>query len=180
MKKKKDAIQKDTVRRLLVYLRPYALQIIAMLLCAAVTVGFTLYAPVLIGQGVDQIAGADQVNFDRLWQILLYLTATVAVSQAFVHLEQVPIGYVDQNQPGDILSRIVTDVGQFSDGLLMGFTQLFTGVASILGTIGFMISINGKIALLVILLTPVSLFVASLSPAVPFICSRFSRKNAPI
>lgn len=190
MKKKKDAIQKDTVRRLLVYLRPYALQIIAMLLCAAVTVGFTLYAPVLIGQGVDQIAGADQVNFDRLWQILLYLTATVAVtalaqwlmnllttqvtyhvvedirSQAFVHLEQVPIGYVDQNQPGDILSRIVTDVVQFSDGLLMGFTQLFTGVASILGTIGFMISINGKIALLVILLTPVSLFVAS------FIASR--------
>ena len=161
-----------------------------MLLCAAVTVGFTLYAPVLIGQGVDQIAGADQVNFDRLWKILLYLTATVAVtalaqwlmnlltnqvtyhvvedirSQAFVHLEQVPIGYVDQNQPGDILSRIVTDVGQFSDGLLMGFTQLFTGVASILGTIGFMISINGKIALLVILLTPVSLFVAS------FIASR--------
>ncbi len=186
----KDTIRTDTLRRLGVYLRPYALQIAAMLVCAAVTVGFTLYAPVLIGQGVDQIVGPNQVDFGRLRQILLYLAAVAAVtalaqwlmnlltnqvtyhvvedirSQAFVHLEQVPVSYVDRNQPGDILSRIVTDVGQFSDGLLMGFTQLFTGIASILGTIGFMVSINGKIALLVVLLTPVSLFAAS------FIASR--------
>ena len=82
-------------------------------------------------------------------------------SQAFSHLQEVPVSYIDSNQPGDILSRIVADVSQFSDGLLMGFTQFFTGVITILGTIGFMMSISVKISLIVILLTPVSLFVAS-------------------
>lgn len=84
----------------------------------------------------------------------------------FCIFRRFPVSYIDQNQPGDILSRIVNDVSQFSDGLLMGFTQLFTGIVTILGTIGFMLSINVKIALLVVLLTPVSLFVAS------FIASR--------
>lgn len=190
MREQKGAGQKEIGRRVLTYIRPYRLQVGAMLFLAMVTVAATLYAPVLIGQGVDRIVGPDRVDHDGLSRILLYLAGTVAVTalaqwlmnlltnqvtyrvvedirdQAFIHLEQVPVSYVDQNQPGDILSRIVTDVGQFSDGLLMGFTQLFTGVATILGTIGFMISINGKIALLVMVLTPVSLFVAS------FIASR--------
>lgn len=190
MKKMTAGGQREIIRRVLTYIRPYGSQVAAMLFFAMVTVAATLYAPVLIGQGVDQIVGAGQVDFQKLWEILLRLAVTIAVTalaqwlmnlltnqvtyrvvedirdQAFIHLEQVPVSYVDQNQPGDILSRIVTDVGQFSDGLLMGFTQLFTGVATILGTIGFMLSINGKIALLVVVLTPVSLFVAS------FIASR--------
>ncbi len=190
MREKKMAGQGKIIRRVLAYIRPYSLPVGAMLFFAMVTVGFTLYAPVLIGQGVDQVVGAGQVDFGKLWEILLRLAAVILVTalaqwmmnlltnrvtyrvvedirnQAFVHLEQAPVSYMDQNQPGDILSRIVTDVGQFSDGLLMGFTQLFTGLATILGTIGFMISINGKIALLVVVLTPASLFVAS------FIASR--------
>lgn len=190
MRKQKKAGQGAIIRRVLAYIKPYRIQVGSMLFFAMVTVGTTLYAPVLIGQGVDQIVGAGEVDFGQLGEILLYLTVVIAATalaqwsmnlltnqvtyrvvedirnQAFIHLEQVPASYVDQNQPGDILSRIVTDVGQFSDGLLMGFTQLFTGVATILGTIGFMLSINGKIALLVVLLTPISLFVAS------FIASR--------
>ena len=190
MRKQKKAGQGAIIRRVLAYIKPYRIQVGSMLFFAMVTVGTTLYAPVLIGQGVDQIVGAGEVDFGHLGEILLYLTVVIAATalaqwsmnlltnqvtyrvvedirnQAFIHLEQVPANYVDQNQPGDILSRIVTDVGQFSDGLLMGFTQLFTGVATILGTIGFMLSINGKIALLVVLLTPISLFVAS------FIASR--------
>ncbi len=190
MRKQKKAGQGAIIRRVLAYIKPYRIQVGSMLFFAMVTVGTTLYAPVLIGQGVDQIVGAGEVDFGHLGEILLYLTVVIAATalaqwsmnlltnqvtyrvvedirnQAFIHLEQVPASYVDQNQPGDILSRIVTDVGQFSDGLLMGFTQLFTGVATILGTIGFMLSINGKIALLVVLLTPISLFVAS------FIASR--------
>lgn len=143
---KKDqtkAGQKEILRRVLAYIRPYSLQVGGILFFAMVTVAATLYAPVLIGQGVDRIVGPGQVDLGGLFEILLYLAATVAVTalaqwfmnlltnqvtyrvvedirdQAFIHLEQVPVSYVDQNQPGDILSRIVTDVGQFSDGLLM-------------------------------------------------------------
>lgn len=190
MKKSGRIHQRETISRVLAYIRPYRLKIAVMLVFAMITVGLTLYAPVLIGQGVDQIVGPGQVDYKRLRQILFTLAVVIVAtallqwmmnlltnqvtyhvvedirSRAFTHLERVPVSYVDQTQPGDILSRIVTDVGQFSDGLLMGFTQLFTGIAAILGTIGFMISLNGSIALLVVVLTPVSLFVAS------FIASR--------
>lgn len=190
MKKSGRIHQRETISRVLAYIRPYRLKIAVMLVFAMITVGLTLYAPVLIGQGVDQIVGPGQVDYKRLRQILFTLAVVIGAtallqwmmnlltnqvtyhvvedirSRAFTHLERVPVSYVDQTQPGDILSRIVTDVGQFSDGLLMGFTQLFTGIAAILGTIGFMISLNGSIALLVVVLTPVSLFVAS------FIASR--------
>ena len=190
MKKSERIRQRKTISRVLAYIRPYRLKIAVMLAFAMITVGLTLYAPVLIGQGVDQIVGPGQVDYGKLWQILFTLAVVIGAtallqwmmnlltnqvtyhvvedirSRAFTHLQQVPVSYVDQSQPGDILSRVVTDVGQFSDGLLMGFTQLFTGIAAILGTIGFMISLNGSIALLVVVLTPVSLFVAS------FIASR--------
>ncbi|MCI9100470.1 MAG: ABC transporter ATP-binding protein [Lachnospiraceae bacterium] len=190
MKKSERIRQRKTISRVLAYIRPYRLKIAVMLVFAMITVGLTLYAPVLIGQGVDQIVGQGQVDYGKLWQILFTLAVVIGAtallqwmmnlltnqvtyhvvedirSRAFTHLQQVPVSYVDQSQPGDILSRVVTDVGQFSDGLLMGFTQLFTGIAAILGTIGFMISLNGSIALLVVVLTPVSLFVAS------FIASR--------
>ncbi len=175
----------NTIKRVWSYIHPYRLKITEIFLLAVITVAFTLYTPVLIGCGVDNIIGPGYVKSQKLVEILIrlgivvlgagisqwlmnLLTTKVAYSivqdirkQAFVHLQNVPVSYMDGNQPGDILSRIVTDVSQFSEGLLMGFTQLFTGVLTIIGTIGFMVSINGKISLLVIVLTPVSLFVAS-------------------
>lgn len=179
-----------TIKKVLRFIRPHGGLVALMLLLAAVTVASTLYAPILIGKAVDQIVGPGQIYVLKLSRILVQLGVVIAVTavaqwlmnlltnqvtyrvvqdvraQAFLHLQKVPVSYIDQNQPGDILSRIVNDVSQFSDGLLMGFTQLFTGIVTILGTIGFMLSINVKIALLVVLLTPVSLFVAS------FIASR--------
>ena len=176
---------KDTMRRVLKFISPYKGKIILMLLMALFTVAFTLYTPILIGEGVDTIIGPGNIKTKALLRILGTLAIVVlgtAVtqwimnlltnqvtygvvqdirSQAFSHLQEVPVSYIDSNQPGDILSRIVADVSQFSDGLLMGFTQFFTGVITILGTIGFMMSISVKISLIVILLTPVSLFVAS-------------------
>ena len=176
---------KDTMRRVLKFISPYKGKIILMLLMALFTVAFTLYTPILIGEGVDTIIGPGNIKTKALLRILGTLAMVVlgtAVtqwimnlltnqvtygvvqdirSQAFSHLQEVPVSYIDSNQPGDVLSRIVADVSQFSDGLLMGFTQFFTGVITILGTIGFMMSISVKISLIVILLTPVSLFVAS-------------------
>lgn len=176
---------KDTMLRVLKFISPYKIKIIWMLVFAVITVAFTLYTPILIGNGIDTMIGEKQVFVGRLVKILVQLGIVVAGTafaqwimnlltnqityrvvqdirgQAFAHLQEVPISYIDKNQPGDILSRIVTDVSQFSDGLLMGFTQFFTGVLTILGTIGFMLSISVKISLLVIILTPVSLFVAS-------------------
>ena len=176
---------KETMKRVLKFISPYKAKIIIMLLTALVTVGFTLYTPILIGNGVDNIVGPGKVNAAGLLKVLGTLAVIVvgnAVSQwvmnlltnqvtysvvqdvrsqAFAHLQEVPVSYIDANQPGDILSRIVSDVSQFSDGLLMGFTQLFTGVLTIFGTIGFMLSISVKITVIVILLTPISLFVAS-------------------
>lgn len=175
---------KETLKRVFRFIRPYYGRIAGMLLLAVITVAATLYTPILIGKGVDTMLGEGRVQTELLIQILVKLGAVVVItavsqwlmnlltnqvtyrvvedirSQAFLHLQQVPISYMDANQPGDILSRIVTDVTQFSDGLLMGFTQLFTGVVTILGTIGFMLSISIKISVLVIVLTPVSLFVA--------------------
>ena len=176
---------KDTMKRVLKFISPYKGKIILMLLLALFTVAFTRYTPILIGEGVDTIIGPGNIKTKALLRILGTLAMVVlgtAVtqwimnlltnqvtygvvqdirSQAFSHLQEVPVSYIDSNQPGDILSRIVADVSQFSDGLLMGFTQFFTGVITILGTIGFMMSISVKISLIVILLTPVSLFVAS-------------------
>lgn len=176
---------KETIERVLKFIRPYRGRIFLMLVLAVVTVACTLYTPILIGAAVDTLVGPDEVWFDTLMRVLLQIGAVVFItaaaqwlmnlltnqvtykvvrdirSQAFAHLQKVPVSYIDANQPGDILSRIVSDVSQFSDGLLMGFTQLFTGVITILGTIGFMMSISVKISVLVIVLTPVSLFVAS-------------------
>lgn len=176
---------KDTMFRVLKFISPYKAKIIWMLFFAVITVAFTLYTPILIGNGIDTMIGEKEVFTGKLLKVLAQLGIAVAAtafsqwvmnlltnqvtyrvvqdirSQAFAHLQEVPVSYIDNNQPGDILSRIVTDVSQFSDGLLMGFTQFFTGVLTILGTIGFMLSISVKISLLVIILTPVSLFVAS-------------------
>ena len=175
---------KETMKRVLKFISPYKSKIIIMLLTALVTVGFTLYTPILIGNGVDNIVGPGNVNVAGLLKVLGTLAVIVvgnAVSQwvmnlltnqvtysvvqdvrsqAFAHLQEVPVSYIDANQPGDILSRIVSDVSQFSDGLLMGFTQLFTGVVTIIGTLIFMLTIHPGITLVVVGLTPISLFVA--------------------
>lgn len=176
---------KSTLKRVLSYIKQYRLGVCASILLAAVTVASTLYAPVLIGQGVDLILGPGQVDFAELFVILkktAAVTAVTALSQwlmnhinnritykvvkdirtrAFNHLEVLPLKYLDSHQSGDIISRIITDIDQFSEGLLMGFTQLFTGVITILGTLGFMLSVNPLITLVVVLVTPVSLFVAA-------------------
>ena len=176
---------KKTINRVLKLIRPYTYLVISILVLAAVTVAATLYSPILIGKGVDCMIEKGLVSFPTLKQVLLQLavvTAISAVSQwvmslltnkmtykivddirrrVFAHMEILPLRYMDAHQPGDAISRISTDVDQFSDGLLMGFTQLFSGVMTILGTLGFMISIDGRITLIVVLITPLSFFVAN-------------------
>ena len=182
--KKKNPESKNTIRRILRLVRPYG-GLIALTLClAALTVICILYAPIVIGQAVDQLIGQGKVNFEGLSALTLRLAVTVAqaaISQwlmnvvnnkitfqvvrdmrveAFRHMEILPLGYIDRHRPGDVISRLTTDVEQFSDGLLMGFTQLFTGVLTILGTLGFMLWYDWWITLVVVLLTPLSIFVA--------------------
>lgn len=177
--------RKQTVYCVLRLIYPYRVQFVFSLALAAVVVALTLYAPVLIGRGVDLILGAGRVDFPGLVPILIRLGAVAALTalaqwlmnlvhnritygvvhtmrvQAFEKLQKLPLGYVDSRQNGEIISRITTDVDQFSDGLLMGFSQLFTGVITILGTLGFMVSVNLWIALAVVMITPLSLFVAA-------------------
>ena len=176
---------KKTINRVLELIRPYTYLVVSILVLAAVTVAATLYSPILIGKGVDCIVEKGLVSFPDLKLVLIQLaviTAISAVSQwvmslltnkmtykivddirrsVFAHMEILPLRYMDAHQPGDAISRISTDVDQFSDGLLMGFTQLFSGVMTILGTLGFMISIDGRITLVVVLITPLSFFVAN-------------------
>lgn len=176
---------KKTINRVLELIRPYTYLVLSILVLAAVTVAATLYSPILIGKGVDCMVEKGLVSFPDLKLVLIQLaviTAISAVSQwvmslltnkmtykivddirrsVFAHMEILPLRYMDAHQPGDAISRISTDVDQFSDGLLMGFTQLFSGVMTILGTLGFMISIDGRITLVVVLITPLSFFVAN-------------------
>ncbi|MBO4867860.1 MAG: ABC transporter ATP-binding protein [Ruminococcus sp.] len=177
-------VQKPVLKPLLSYARPYIWLFVISMILAVLTVATTLYAPILIGQGVDLIIGPKNVDFKALTPIIIKLCITVsltAVSQwlmslctnkitfnvvrdirrkAFAKLGRLPLSYIDAHPHGDIISRIITDIDQISDGLLMGFAQLFTGICTIIGTIIFMLTINVKISLVVILLTPLSLFVA--------------------
>lgn len=177
--------QKQTLKRILHYIRPYSGLVLLSLLLSILTVGLTLYVPILTGRGVDQIVGEGNVNFDGLLAVIASIVVSVLVTslaqwimnhinnqityrivrdlrvQAFEHLQELPLSYVDRHPSGDLISRIVTDIDQFSDGLLLGFTQLFTGVATILGTILFMLAINPWITLIVVLLSPLSFVVAN-------------------
>lgn len=176
---------KKTINRVLKLIRPYTYLVVSILVLAAVTVAATLYSPILIGKGVDCMIEKGLVSFPDLKLVLLQLAVVTAISaisqwvmslltnkmtykivddirrRGFAHMEILPLRYMDAHQPGDAISRISTDVDQFSDGLLMGFTQLFSGVMTILGTLGFMISIDGRITLIVVLITPLSFFVAN-------------------
>ena len=177
--------KKNTMRRLLRYLKKYWLLLILSLLFAALTVAMTLYLPILIGQAVDLIVAPGQVEFSTIARLLLkmgiligatalsqwimnacnnritYRTVRDIRSDAFARLEILPLRYIDAHSYGEIVSRMIADVDQFADGLLMGFTQFFTGVLTIVGTLLFMLWMNPLITLVVVVITPVSLFVAS-------------------
>ena len=183
--KKPNAAQGETLRRVLRYVGRYKGYLIVSLLLCLLTVGSTLYVPILTGSAVDLLLGPGQVNFSALWPILLQICVLVALTalaqwlmnlcnnrmtyctvrdirtDAFNHIQRLPLSYLDQHPTGDLVSRIIADVDQFADGLLMGFTQLFTGVLTILGTLYFMFSVNAIIALAVVVITPLSLVVAS-------------------
>ena len=177
--------QRATIRKVLLYIRKYWAFLILSLLLAVVTVFATLYLPILTGRVIDQILGPGQVDFAKISSILLGMGIVIGITalaqwlmnvcnnkitygvvrdirrDAFAKIEILPLKYIDGHSHGDLVSRVVADVDQFADGLLMGFTQLFTGVLTIVGTLGFMLSVHVGITLVVVLITPVSLFVAS-------------------
>ena len=182
--RKMTADDAKTIRRILHYIENYRGHVILSVLLAAVTVVLTLYIPILTGQAVDTIVGPGEVDWTTLLQILERMGFMILVTafaqwvmnhinnvvtfrvvqdirtKAFNHIEELPVSYLDAHPAGDLTSRVITDIDQFSQGLLMGFTQLFTGVLTILGTLVFMLSIEPFITLLVILLTPLSFVVA--------------------
>lgn len=177
---------KVIIKRVLQYIGKYKFLVFSSLFFAAVSVTLTLYIPILIGEAIDYILQKGQVDFSKIFLILQKAAVFIgitAVSQwfmnlcnnkitysvvkevrikAFAHLEKLPLKYIDSHEHGDIVSRMVADVDQFSDGLLMGFTQLFTGVLTILGTLLFMLSIHVKTTIVVVGITPISLLVASM------------------
>ena len=172
------------LRRVLKSLGRYLPLLLASLLLAAASVAGTLYIPILVGDAIDQIVGPGQVDFAAVSTLAVRIAVLAGLTailqwvmtaihnrvcfcvtrdvrrQAFSHLQRLPLAYLDSHPSGDTLSRMIADVDQFADGLLMGFTQLFTGVLTIVGTLGFMLSISWKITLVVVLLTPLSLLVA--------------------
>ncbi|MGN0975344.1 MAG: ABC transporter ATP-binding protein [Gemmiger sp.] len=176
---------KGTLRRVLRQIRPYGGYILLSILCAAVSVAAQLYVPVLTGRAIDGMLGAGQVDFALLVitaRDILLATVASAVAQwllaacnnrvtfcvsrdlrnaAMRKLQDLPLSWLDAHPSGDLVSRMIADVDTFSDGLLMGFTQLFTGVLTIGGTLAFMLTVNVPITLVVVILTPLSLFVAS-------------------
>lgn len=177
--------QTATLLKVLSYIKKYKLYIILSLVTAAVTVASSLYIPILTGDAIDYIIGPGKVDYSAILKIIIeacIVMGITAISQwimntcnnritfhvvrdirdeAFKKIEILPLKYIDANSYGDIVSRVIADTDQFADGLLMGFTQLFTGVLTIVGTLGFMLSINAGITLIVVLITPLSLFVAS-------------------
>ena len=177
--------RKKTLKRVLLLIKPHKHYLILSLIFALMSVALTLYAPILTGDAIDYIIGPGEVYYESIIKIIVNIAVVVAFTSltqwlmnlcnnkitynivtelrttAFAKLQKLPLKYIDSRQHGEILSRIITDVDQFSDGLLMGFTQLFTGVVTILGTLVFMLSINWVITLVVVVITPLSLFVAS-------------------
>jgi ATP-binding cassette subfamily B protein len=183
--KKKTKIEKKTWLRLGAYLKKYTALILLTIVLAAAVVFFTLYIPILCGRAIDCMIGAGDVDFDGIANNLLQIafcalacgvlqwimntvnnkiTYSVVCDvrrDAFDTITELPLSYIDSHPHGGTVSRVISDVDQFADGLLLGFTQLFSGVMTILITLVFMVMIHPLIALIVVLLTPLSLFVAS-------------------
>ncbi|MBE6821352.1 MAG: ABC transporter ATP-binding protein [Ruminococcaceae bacterium] len=181
MKKK---MNKGTVNRVLTYVGRYKIHLAFSIILAALSVAVSLYIPVLAGGAIDTVAGAGRVDFEALMPYLykIGILALIAAAAQWImntlnnritfrvvrdirnaameKIQILPLSYIDSKPAGETVSRIISDADQFADGLLMGFTQLFTGVVTIAGTLGFMLSINWKITLVVVVLTPLSLFVA--------------------
>ena len=177
--------QKETIKKVLRYIKKYSFFVICSLVLAVITVALTLYVPILTGNAVDVIIGPGQVDFGKVTQILMKIAIAIAItmvaqwimnvcnnkitynvirdirSEAFEKLQDLPLKYLDGHSYGEIVSRVIADVDQFADGLLMGFTQLFTGAATIIGTLGFMLSVDVNITFVVVLITPISFFVAN-------------------
>lgn len=177
--------RKETLARVLRFAKPYRWYLLAALVSAVLSVSLTLYAPVLIGRGIDQIIAPGKVYFDNLLPILIelgivavlaalfqwlltlctnivtYKTVRDLRSAAFEHVEELPLSNIDSRPHGDIISRIINDIDSVSDGLLQGFSQLFTGIITIAITLVYMLAINFKVGLVVVVITPLSLFVAS-------------------
>ena len=201
MSTKNEIKQSQVIKRVLVELKTYRLQIVLSLICAVLTVIFTLLVPVLTGKAVDCMIGSGQIQWDGLYQILEkmalaivgtcffqwlmnrinnYITYDITKNmrqKAFEKMLVMPIKNIDSHSHGDYMSRIATDADVFSDGLLMGFTQLFTGVLTILGTIFFMVRVSLPIALVVIVLTPVSFLVAKLVASRTYAMFRLQAKH---
>ena len=192
----KENKSRETLKRILQYISQYKWAVIVSLVLALITVSLTLYVPILAGRAVDRIVSGGHVDFHGLKGILLRILGAVALTaaaqwlmnhinnkityrvvkdirtRAFNRLEALPLSYIDAHPSGDIISRIIADIDQFSEGLLMGFTQLFTGVLTIVGTLLFMLSIQPLITVAVVLLTPISLFVASFIAKKTFVMFR--------
>lgn len=184
MKKTDKNTQTYALKKVLHYIGRYKFLMMLSIILAAITVAMSLYIPILIGNAIDMIVGKGEVNFAVITSILIKVGIIVAVTallqwvmntinnnvtfqivrdvreEAFKKLQKLPLSYIDSHRHGEIVSRIIADVDQFADGLLMGFTQFFTGVVTIFGTLAFMLSINVKITVLVVILTPISLFMA--------------------
>ena len=184
-RKASDPVRRETLKKVLVRIGRYKGLVILSLLMAAAVVALTLYVPVLTGDAIDCVLGRNDVDFAGLMRILIRIGISVALiaalqwgmsalnnrityrtvrdlrNDAFRKIGTLPLSYLDRHTTGEITSRVTTDVEQFADGLLIGFTQLFTGVLTILGTLGFMLAVNPAITLVVFLITPVSLLVAS-------------------
>lgn len=185
MAKQKSTSQSDTLKKVLTYISRYKIYILLSLITAAVTVASSLYVPILTGNAIDYIVAPGNVDYAAIISIIIQAAVVMAVTavsqwimntcnnkitfqvvrdirdEAFKKIEILPLKYIDGNSYGDIVSRVIADTDQFADGLLLGFTQLFSGVLTILGTIGFMLSINVGITAIVVVITPLSLFVAS-------------------
>ncbi len=177
--------KKGDIKKIIQFLRPYMPMLMLSLVFSALTVILQLYAPILSGRAIDHILGPEEVEFSALKRILIFfliLTALAFLTQwiqsfinnrivyrvvrdirvrAFHHMQKLPLEYIDRQSTGDIVSRMVSDIDQFSDGLLLGFSQLFSGLVTIIFTLVFMFMLNPWIALLVVVLTPASLFLAS-------------------
>ena len=183
--KKIQENQKKTLGKVLRYIKRYWLYLAASILTAAVTVALTLYLPILTGRVIDHVVGAGQVDFRGVYAVLQKMVIVIAVTaaaqwimnvcnnkmtyrivedirnEAFRKIEILPLKYIDGHSYGEVVSRVIADADQFADGLLMGFTQFFTGVITIVGTLGFMLSVNVGITGVVVLVTPLSFFVAA-------------------
>ena len=176
--------QKDTIIKVLKHIKGYRKFLTASIILALVTVALTLYIPILVGGAIDCIADEGRVDFQKILPVLIEIGIAAGITalsqwimnmcnnkmtyhiardirnEAIEKIEKLPLNYLDTHSSGDTVSRVIADVDQFTDGLLMSFTQLFTGVITILGTLGFMFSVNCIIALVVVVVTPLSLFVA--------------------